>query len=110
MGTRLQESRRHGAHPALNPDQKKFSSGRKPEGKARAGAGDRVDRRRERCGPDSTPGSIRDRVTVNTERMTAAVLYGKRDVRVEQVPIPRVNAGEVLVRVRAALTCGTDLK
>jgi L-iditol 2-dehydrogenase len=42
--------------------------------------------------------------------MTAAVLYGKRDVRIEQIPIPRIEAGEVLVRIKAALTCGTDLK
>ncbi|NLT34012.1 MAG: zinc-binding dehydrogenase [Acidobacteria bacterium] len=42
--------------------------------------------------------------------MTAAVLYGKRDVRIEQIPVPRVGKGEVLVRIKAALTCGTDLK
>jgi L-iditol 2-dehydrogenase len=38
------------------------------------------------------------------------VLYGKRDVRIEQIPIPRLGPGEVLVRIKAALTCGTDLK
>ncbi len=42
--------------------------------------------------------------------MTAAVLYGKEDVKIEKVPIPRVNDGEVLVKVQVALTCGTDLK
>ena len=42
--------------------------------------------------------------------MAAAVLYGKEDVKIEQVPIPKVTEGEVLVRVGAALTCGTDLK
>ena len=42
--------------------------------------------------------------------MTAAVLYGREDVRVEQVPQPKVGPGEVLVRIGAALTCGTDLK
>jgi L-iditol 2-dehydrogenase len=42
--------------------------------------------------------------------MIAAVLYGKQDVRIEQVPIPRPESGEVLVRIKAALTCGTDLK
>jgi len=47
---------------------------------------------------------------VTREKMTAAVLYGKRDVRIEQIPIPRVGPGEVLVRIKAALTCGTDLK
>jgi len=42
--------------------------------------------------------------------MTAAVLYGKSDVRIEQIPVPRIGKGEVLVRIKAALTCGTDLK
>jgi len=42
--------------------------------------------------------------------MTAAVLYGKEDVKIEKVPIPHVENGEVLVKVQVALTCGTDLK
>jgi L-iditol 2-dehydrogenase len=42
--------------------------------------------------------------------MTAAVLYGKEDVKIEKVPIPRLGEGEVLVKVHVALTCGTDLK
>ena len=42
--------------------------------------------------------------------MTAAVLYGKEDVKIEKVPIPLVEDGEVLVKVQVALTCGTDLK
>ncbi|HMD32352.1 MAG TPA: alcohol dehydrogenase catalytic domain-containing protein, partial [Candidatus Acidoferrales bacterium] len=42
--------------------------------------------------------------------MTAAVLYGCENVRVEQVPIPKIGPDEVLVRVEVALTCGTDLK
>jgi L-iditol 2-dehydrogenase len=42
--------------------------------------------------------------------MRAAVLYGKEDVRLETVPVPEVAPGEILVRVRAALTCGTDVK
>jgi L-iditol 2-dehydrogenase len=43
-------------------------------------------------------------------QMTAAVLYGKEDVKIEQVPIPVLDSGEVLVKVNVALTCGTDLK
>jgi L-iditol 2-dehydrogenase len=43
-------------------------------------------------------------------KMTAAVLYGKEDLKIERVPIPRVEKGEVLVKVQVALTCGTDLK
>src|SRR5881628_1386555 len=42
--------------------------------------------------------------------MTAAVLYGKEDIKIEQVPIPKLDDGEVLVKVNVALTCGTDLK
>ncbi|MGA7409112.1 MAG: zinc-binding dehydrogenase [Bryobacteraceae bacterium] len=42
--------------------------------------------------------------------MQAAVLYGKEDVRLESVPVPRIAPGEILIRVRRALTCGTDLK
>ena len=42
--------------------------------------------------------------------MTAAVLYGSEDLRIEQMEIPAIAADEVLVRVRVALTCGTDLK
>jgi L-iditol 2-dehydrogenase len=42
--------------------------------------------------------------------MKAAVLYGKEDVRIEQVPVPEPGPGDVLLRVEAALTCGTDVK
>lgn len=42
--------------------------------------------------------------------MTAAVLYGKEHLQIEKVDVPRIGAGDVLVRVRAALTCGTDVK
>jgi L-iditol 2-dehydrogenase len=42
--------------------------------------------------------------------MTAAVLYGKEDLRLERVAVPQAEAGELVVRVGAALTCGTDLK
>jgi L-iditol 2-dehydrogenase len=42
--------------------------------------------------------------------MKAAVLYGKEDVRVEDVAERPLEPGEVRVRIKAALTCGTDLK
>jgi len=42
--------------------------------------------------------------------MQAAVLYGKEDVKVESVAIPKIGPLDVLVRVKAALTCGTDVK
>ena len=43
-------------------------------------------------------------------KMSACVLHGKQDVRLERIPVPKPRAGEILVRVEAALTCGTDLK
>lgn len=42
--------------------------------------------------------------------MTAAVLYGKEDLRLEQLAMPLPDAGEIVLKVGAALTCGTDLK
>ncbi|MGD0799254.1 MAG: alcohol dehydrogenase catalytic domain-containing protein [Acidobacteriaceae bacterium] len=42
--------------------------------------------------------------------MLAAVLYGSEDLRMERVPVPRAAKGELVLRVGAALTCGTDLK
>ena len=42
--------------------------------------------------------------------MTAAVLHGREDLRMESVERPSASAGELVVRVEAALTCGTDLK
>ncbi|HYM12715.1 MAG TPA: alcohol dehydrogenase catalytic domain-containing protein [Bryobacterales bacterium] len=48
-------------------------------------------------------------MNVKTEMM-AAVLYGKEELRVEPVAIPRLGPSDVLVKVNVALTCGTDLK
>lgn len=42
--------------------------------------------------------------------MMAAVLYGREHLEVEPVDVPKIDKGDVLVRVRAALTCGTDVK
>src|SRR5260370_35772045 len=42
--------------------------------------------------------------------MRGAGLYGKEDIKIERLPIPRVGDGEVWVKVHVALTCGTDLK
>lgn len=43
-------------------------------------------------------------------KMKAAVFYGVKDVRMEEIEIPRISPFEVLVRIKAALTCGTDRK
>jgi L-iditol 2-dehydrogenase len=42
--------------------------------------------------------------------MKAAVLHGREDVRIENVDVPRIGPGEVLLRTQVALTCGTDVK
>ena len=42
--------------------------------------------------------------------MKAAMLYGIKDLRVEDMETPVAGPGEVLVKIRAATTCGTDLK
>jgi len=42
--------------------------------------------------------------------MMAAVLYGKENLKVEPVAVPSIDSGDILVKVKAALTCGTDVK
>ena len=42
--------------------------------------------------------------------MQAAVYRGVNDVRLETVPVPKIGAGELLVRVHSCGVCGTDLK
>lgn len=42
--------------------------------------------------------------------MMAAVLYGRENLKIEPVAIPTIEKDDVLVRVKAALTCGTDVK
>jgi 2-desacetyl-2-hydroxyethyl bacteriochlorophyllide A dehydrogenase len=41
--------------------------------------------------------------------MKAAVYYGPRDIRVEDIDYPSIAADEILVRVRACGICGSDL-
>ncbi|MDN3496242.1 alcohol dehydrogenase catalytic domain-containing protein [Planococcus sp. APC 4015] len=40
--------------------------------------------------------------------MQAAVLHGRRDLRIERVPVPRPGPGEVLIEVTSVGVCGTD--
>ena len=42
--------------------------------------------------------------------MKAAVLHARENLQVEQVELPIAGPGELVLRVDAALTCGTDLK
>lgn len=42
--------------------------------------------------------------------MKTAFFYGPEDLRLEDIPTPSCGPGEVLVKIAAALTCGTDFK
>jgi L-iditol 2-dehydrogenase len=42
--------------------------------------------------------------------MAAAVYRAVNDVRLETVPVPKIGAGELLLRVHTCGVCGTDLK
>jgi L-iditol 2-dehydrogenase len=42
--------------------------------------------------------------------MLAAVYHGPNDLRVEDVPVPNIGKGELLVKVVSASICGTDLR
>jgi L-iditol 2-dehydrogenase len=44
------------------------------------------------------------------KQMWAGVYRGKGRVVAEEVPVPEISSGEVLVRVRACGICGTDIK
>lgn len=45
-----------------------------------------------------------------TQQMRAAVYLGPEQIEVRSMPIPTPMEGELLVKVRAAPTCGTDVK
>jgi L-iditol 2-dehydrogenase len=42
--------------------------------------------------------------------MLAARLYDRNDLRLVNIPVPEVGEGEVLLEVKAAAICGTDLR
>jgi len=41
--------------------------------------------------------------------MRVAMYYSNQDVRLEEMPVPKIGPGEVLMRVEASGICGTDL-
>jgi L-iditol 2-dehydrogenase len=53
---------------------------------------------------------LNEKIEEMIAEMKAAVLYGKEDLRLERMAVPQAGPGELVVRVGAALTCGTDLK
>lgn len=42
--------------------------------------------------------------------MKAVLFYGPQEIKLMEVPVPKPGPGQVLVRIGAALTCGTDFK
>ncbi len=42
--------------------------------------------------------------------MLAAVYHGANDLRVEDVPMPEIEKGEMLIKVNSASICGTDIR
>lgn len=42
--------------------------------------------------------------------MKALRMYGVNDLRLENVPVPEIGPGEILVKVKAAAICGTDIR
>lgn len=43
------------------------------------------------------------------KKMKAAVFYGAGDIRIEERSLPRIGPGELLVKIKAAGICGSDL-
>ena len=43
-------------------------------------------------------------------KMKAQLFYGPQDIRYEEIEIPVIGEGEALVKIRSALTCGSDVK
>jgi L-iditol 2-dehydrogenase len=41
--------------------------------------------------------------------MRVAMYYSNRDVRLEELPVPKIGAGELLIRTRSSGICGSDL-
>jgi len=41
--------------------------------------------------------------------MRAAKYYNNNDIRIEELPIPKIGLGEILVKMRASGICGTDV-
>jgi L-iditol 2-dehydrogenase len=43
------------------------------------------------------------------DKMRVAMWYNNRDVRVEEIPVPGIEPGEILVRIMASGICGSDV-
>jgi L-iditol 2-dehydrogenase len=47
---------------------------------------------------------------MNIKKMRAAALYGKQDLRVGEITVPHIDDEEILVQVKGAFVCGTDVR
>lgn len=52
--------------------------------------------------------SLKDR-TYATIDMKAAVYYNNNDIRIEEMPVPEIGPGEILVRIESSGICGSDV-
>ena len=50
------------------------------------------------------------RMSVLPQTMQGAMLLGPEEIEIRDVPVPRPGEGEMLLKVEAATTCGTDVK
>lgn len=48
-------------------------------------------------------------ITIAWYKMKVAMYYSNEDVRLEEMPIPKIGAGELLVKVWASGICGSDV-
>jgi len=48
-------------------------------------------------------------MTSTTNTMRVAMWYNNRDIRIEEIPVPRIGPGELLVRIEASGICGSDV-
>jgi len=53
--------------------------------------------------------SLRLRMTKGETTMRVAMYYTNQDVRLEEMTVPQIGPGEVLMRIEASGICGTDL-
>src|SRR4051812_44504217 len=60
--------------------------------------------------PTSAQAEAGTRAATAVRMMQAAVYRGMNDVRVEQLAVPQIGAGELLVKIHICGICGTDLK
>src|SRR5260221_9261971 len=67
-------------------------------------------RSQDAANPRSLSFSRASAVMVSQETMQAVFLLSPGQLSCQQLPLPQPGADEIVVKVGAALTCGTDLK